>query len=86
MAELMTEIVGKTFRYEPLALEVFLRATRDAGADMAYMNCVCDRSERYAARTIPGADDTFGNFPEITGRQPTKWTDFIVKHKAEFDY
>ena len=39
-----------------------------------------------AAGTIPGADDTFDNFPEITGNQPTKWVDFIAKHQAELDY
>jgi uncharacterized protein YbjT (DUF2867 family) len=86
MAELMTEIVGKPFRYEPLAPEVFLRAMQDAGAEMAYMNCVYDHWKRYAARTIPGADETFDNFLEITGKQPTKWADFIKKHKAEFNY
>jgi uncharacterized protein YbjT (DUF2867 family) len=86
MAELMTEIIGKPFRYEPLAPEVFLHAMQEAGAEMAYMNCVYDHWKRYAARTIPGADDTFDNFPEITGNQPIKWTDFIEKHKAELDY
>jgi uncharacterized protein YbjT (DUF2867 family) len=86
MAELMTAIVGKPFRYEPLAPEVFLQTMQEAGAEMAYMNCVYDHWKRYAAGTIPGADDTFDNFPEITGRQPTKWVDFIEKHKAELDY
>lgn len=86
MAQLMTSIVGKPFRYEPLAPEIFLRAMQDTGAEMAYMNCVYDHYKRYAAGTIPGADDTFDNFPEITGKQPTRWTDFIKKHKAELDY
>ena len=86
MAELMTAIVGKPFRYEPLAPEVFLQTMQDAGAEMAYMNCVYDHWKRYAAGTIPGADDTFDNFLEITGRKPTKWVDFIEKHKAELDY
>ena len=86
MAELMKAIVGKPFRYEPLAPEVFLQTMQEAGAEMAYMNCVYDHWKRYAAGTIPGADDTFDNFPEITGRQPTKWVDFIEKHKAELDY
>lgn len=86
MAELMTAIVGKPFRYEPLAPEVFLHAMQDAGAEMAYMNCVYEHWERYAAGTIPGADDTFDNFPEITGKQPTKWADFIERHKAELAY
>ncbi len=86
MAELMTAIVGQPFRYEPLAPEVFLEAMRSAGAEMAYMNCVYDHWKRYAAGTIPGADDTFDNFPRLTGRQPVKLAEFIHKHKAELAY
>jgi NAD(P)H dehydrogenase (quinone) len=86
LAELMTSIVGKPFRYEPLAPEVFLQAMIDAGAEMAYMGCVYDHWKRYAAGTIPGAEDTFDNFSAITGRQPTKWADFIEKHKADLTY
>ena len=86
LAELMTSIVGKPFRYEPLAPEVFLQSMIEAGAEMAYMSCVYDHWKRYAAGTIPGADDTFDNFPDITGRQPTRWAAFIEKHKAELTY
>lgn len=86
LASLMTSIIGKPFRYEPLAPEVFLHAMESAGADMAYMGCVYDHWKRYAAGTIPGADDTFDNFPEIAGRQPTRWADFIEKHRAELTY
>jgi uncharacterized protein YbjT (DUF2867 family) len=86
LAKRMTAIVGQPFRYEPLPPEVFLEAMRSAGADMAYMACVYDHWKRYAAGTIPGADDTFDNFPAITGRQPSKLDDFIQRHKAEFAY
>jgi uncharacterized protein YbjT (DUF2867 family) len=86
LAHLMTGIVGQPFRYEPLPPEVFLEAMRTAGAEMAYMNCVYDHWKRYAAGTIPGADDTFDNFPAITGKQPAKLADFIRRHKAEFAY
>ena len=86
LAELMSAIVGQPFRYEPLPPEVFLEAMRNADAEMAYMNCVYDHWKRYAAGTIPGADDTFGNFPAITGRQPTKLADFVRRHKEEFAY
>lgn len=86
MAALMTSVVGKPFRYEPLAPTLFLQTIKDAGAEMAYMGCVYYHWKRYAAGTIPGADDTFDNFPEITGNQPTKWVDFIAKHQAELDY
>ncbi len=86
LAELMTAIVGQPFRYEPLAPEVFLEAMRSAGAEMAYMHCVYDHWKRYAAGTIPGADDTFENFPGITGKQPTRMADFVRRHVAEFAY
>lgn len=86
LAKLMTAIVGQPFRYEPLAPEVFLEAMRSAGAEMAYMNCVYEHWKRYAAGTIPGADDTFDNFPAITGKQPTRWAEFIKKHRAELAY
>jgi NAD(P)H dehydrogenase (quinone) len=86
LAALMTAIVGKPFRYEPLAPEVFLKSMADSGAEMAYMGCVYEHWKRYAAGTIPGADDTFDNFPVITGKQPVMWADFIEKHKAELDY
>ena len=86
LAALLTKIVGQPFRYEPLAPEVFLETMRSAGAEMAYMGCVYDHWKRYIAGTIPGADDTFDDFPEITGRQPTRWAAFIERHKAEFAY
>jgi uncharacterized protein YbjT (DUF2867 family) len=86
IASLMTEIVGKPFRYEPLSPEIFRENMVSSGAEMAYMNCVYDHWKRHAAGTIPGAADTFDNFYEITGKQPTKWKDFIEKHKAELDY
>jgi hypothetical protein len=41
---------------------------KDPGAEMAYMGCVYDHWKRYAAGTIPGADSTFENFHEITGK------------------
>ena len=86
LAELLTAIVGQPFRYEPLPPEVFLESMRRAGAEMAYMSCVYDHYKRYAAGTIPGADDTFDNFPEITGREPIRLIGFIERHKEDFAY
>ena len=86
LADLMTGIVGQPFRYDPLPPEIFLEAMRSAGAEMTYMTCVYDHWKRYAAGTIPGADDTFDNFPEITGKQPARLAGFVERHKAEFSY
>lgn len=86
IAELMTSIVGQPFRYEALSPEIFLKKMKDAGAELAYMNCVYDHWKQHANGTIPGSTDTFDNFFEITGKQPTRWTDFIQKHRAELRY
>lgn len=53
---------------------------------MAYMNCVYDNFKRVAARAIPGVEDTFDNFPEITGREPVRWKEFVQKHRGAFAY
>ena len=86
LARLLTLIVGQPFRYESLPPEVFLESMRAAGAEMAYMGCVYDHYKRYAAGTIPGADDTFDNFPSLTGRQPVRMADFLLRHKEAFAY
>ena len=86
IAATMAEVLGKPFRYEAENPEIFRENMRAAGADMAYMDCVYDHYKRYAAHAIPGADDTFDNFPAITGQQPTLWADFVQKHRTSFDY
>jgi len=86
LAALMTSIIGKPFRYEALSPEIFLQTMKESNAEMTYMNCVYNHWKRHAAGTIPNANETFDNFYEITGKEPTKWADFIKKHQTEFDY
>ena len=86
IAAIMQQALGQPFHYEALPPEIFLENMRAAGAEMAYMGCVYDHYKRYAAHTIPGADDTFDNFPAITGQQPVRWADFVQKHRAAFAY
>ena len=86
IADMLTDAIGKKFKYVPHPPEEFLRIMKAKGADMAYMDCVYKHYIRYAEGTIPGADDVFDNFPDITGYEPTRWADFIEKHKEEFKY
>lgn len=86
IAALMKSNIGQNFEYTPLSPEVFLENMKNSGAEMAYMNCVYDHWKRYAAGTIPGADEVFDNFFDITGNKPVKWTDFILKHKEKLAY
>lgn len=86
IAAIMSEQLGQPFHYQALPPEVFLENMQAAGAEMAYMNCVYDNFKRIVARAIPGVADTFDNFPEITGREPVRWKDFVQKHRGAFAY
>ncbi|OZY41843.1 NAD(P)-dependent oxidoreductase [Pseudomonas fragi] len=86
IAAIMTRILGQPFRYDAQSPDVFVENMRAAGADMAYMNCVQDNFTRMAAGQIPGVEETFDNFSQITGRQPVRWEDFVVKHRKVFAY
>jgi hypothetical protein len=61
----MTSIVGKPFRYSPFP-DVFLQSMTQVQKWRIWD--VYDHWKRYAAGTIPGADSTFENFHEITGK------------------
>lgn len=86
IAEIMTAVVGRPFRYEASDPDNFREAMRLAGADMAYMDCVYEHWKRHAAGTIPDAAATFDNFREITGVAPTDWVEFVRKHREQLSY
>ena len=73
IAAIMSRVLGQPFRYDAQSPDVFVENMRAAGAEMAYMNCVHDNFTRMAARQIPGVEETFDNFSQITGRQPVRW-------------
>ena len=86
IAAIMSRLLGQPFRYDAQSPDVFVENMRAAGAEMAYMNCVHDNFTRMAARQIPGVEETFDNFSQITGRQPVSWEDFVEKHRKVFAY
>lgn len=86
IAELLTNITSKPYEYIALPPEDFLQDMIDTDAEMSYMTCVYEHWKLYANGAIPGADDVFDNFYEITGKQPTKWPEFIEKNKELFTY
>jgi NAD(P)H dehydrogenase (quinone) len=86
VADILTQVVGLPFSYNPRPPEEFLTGVLASGADPAYMQCVYEHHIAYAAGKIPGADHVFDNFEPITGKKATTWRDFAGKHAAEFRY
>ena len=86
IAEILTRVIGQPFTYESRPPEEFLEQMLAAGADPAYMRCAYQNFVDYEARAIPGQDAVYGNFSELTGRNPTTWTEFAEAHAAAFRY
>ncbi|MBT2246271.1 NmrA family NAD(P)-binding protein [Sphingobium sp. BHU LFT2] len=86
IAEIMSRVMGKPYRYEARPPEEFLRNVLEAGAEPAYMDCAYRSFIRLGTEGIPGSEEVFDNFEQLTGRKPTSVEDFIRKHAAEFAY
>jgi NAD(P)H dehydrogenase (quinone) len=86
IAEIFTSILGQPFRYEARPPAEFLRNVLAAGAEPAYMKCVFDSYTDLTNGKDIGADATFDNFAELTGRPPRSLADFVARYADRFRY
>jgi NAD(P)H dehydrogenase (quinone) len=86
VAKTLSEVLGQRFTYEPRPATEFLQNVLAAGAEPAYMKCVLDSYTDLSNGVDIGADETFDNFPAITGKQPGTITQFARKHSHSFRY
>jgi len=86
LAEVFTEVLGQPFSYELQPPSEFLRNVLAAGAEPAYMKCVFDSYTDLTNGKDIGADATFDNFAELTGRSPRSLADFARRYADRFRY
>ncbi len=86
IAEVMTKVLGKPFRYEPRPPEEFLKTVLAAGADPAYMDCAYRSFVRLGTTGIPNSEEVFDSFEEITGRPPITVEGFVRRNLSQFRY
>ena len=86
IAEIMSEVVGQPFVYEPRPPAEFLANSLAAGAEPAYMRSVHDNYADLEAGRGPGLAQTFPDFTDLTGRSPRTLRDFITAHADRFRY
>lgn len=86
VAQILTEVIGKAYRVEARSPEEFLENMLKFGAEPVYIHCVYTQFKLNIANQIPNADATFDNFGAITGRKPTNWREFVIKHREELSY
>ena len=86
IAKIMSQVLGKPFRYETRPPSEFLSHVLAAGADPAYMKCVFDSYTDFTDGRGERADEVFDNFPALVGRQPRLMSDFVRDHADQFRY
>ena len=86
IAQIMGDTLGKSFRYEARPPSEFLSHVLAAGAEPAYMKCVFDSYTDFTNGVGEKADEVFGNFPALVGRQPRLLSDFVSHHADQFRY
>lgn len=86
IAQIIARVINQPFDSEARPPEEFLANVLKAGGEPAYMNCVYNSFARHSRDGIPGSDQTFENFTQITGMRPTTIEDFVRKHADHFRY
>jgi len=86
IAQIMTEVLGMSFRYEARPPSEFLSHVLAAGAEPAYMKCVFDSYTDFTNGVGEKADEVFDNFQGLVGRDPRLLPDFVNHHAAQFRY
>jgi NAD(P)H dehydrogenase (quinone) len=86
IAQIMTSVIGKSYRYEPLPAEEFLSRVLAAGGEPAYMRSAYQNYKNLAEGKATGADETFDNFRDLAGREACSIETFVGRHRAQFAY
>ncbi|WP_394826948.1 NmrA family NAD(P)-binding protein [Pendulispora albinea] len=84
VAAVLTDVIGKPFRYEPTSPDVWRDGAIQGGLEPLYARCVHNVFTRTAEGTLTDAADVFDDFETLTGRKPTLWRDHAAKHRDAF--
>jgi NAD(P)H dehydrogenase (quinone) len=87
VASVLTEVVGRPFRYEPRSPDEWLASALAGGMEPTYAHCVHNVFRRTADGSLREAAQVFDSgagFQAITGRRPMSWRDHAEKHRSEF--
>lgn len=85
IAELMTQLFGRPFRYQTHPAEEFFKNVMEAGGEPAYMKCVYECYRDFSTGKLKG-DEVQTNFLSIAGKQPRTLADFIKANEHAFRY
>lgn len=86
IASVLADVLGKPFHSISNSPDEFLAAVLKGGMEPTYAHCAHETLKRFGRGAIPGQADVYDNIEAITGKKPTLWREFAVKHRDEFLY
>jgi NAD(P)H dehydrogenase (quinone) len=84
VAEVLTEVVGRPFRYEARSPDEFLSAALAGGMEPTYARCVHNVFVRTADRSLTEAAEVADTFERVTGKRPIRWPDHAARHREAY--
>ena len=84
MAAILTDVVGRPFRYQPVDPDAFLPMAIASGMEPTYARCVQNTFRRTIDGTIAEVTDVFDNIEAITGAAATRWRDHATKYRDQY--
>jgi uncharacterized protein YbjT (DUF2867 family) len=84
VAAILTEVVGRPFRYEPGNPDARLPQAIASGIEPTFARCVHNTFRRTIDGSIAEITDVFDHVEAITGAPPTRWRDHATIHRDEY--
>lgn len=84
VAEVLSEVVGKPFRYEPLPPDAWLQGALAGGMEPIYARCVHNVFRRTAEGSLIEAAQVFRDFETVAGKKPILWREHAERHREAF--
>jgi NAD(P)H dehydrogenase (quinone) len=81
MSEIISNVLGRTIKYEPVTIDQFFEVFSKRGASEHFVQHVTHVAEDCVNGIFSGTNDLVET---ITGRKPTTLADFFTKNKALF--
>ncbi|WP_312629723.1 NmrA family NAD(P)-binding protein [Pseudofrankia sp. BMG5.37] len=84
IADLLGEVTGRPWRYEPAEPRIFYEQMVAAGYDPIYMSCVRNTFERTINGSLVDPADVYDTIETVIGRQATSLRQFLERHRDTF--
>ena len=83
-AQILSEELGQTIAYEPLPASDLRKLPIGQTMETAYFECIVRQMELLQAGQLPDFADTYDNIPQIIGKPPIAFREFVRQNLAEF--